>query len=378
MDGHVHITNRVYVEGIDPWASQPVGPFDYARARAGGLNVVIENIAPYGYHNYNVTVKQVARLIETFHRVLDANKERMGLALTTADVRRIVASGKLAVILGIESGFDQEGDIDVLRLWYRLGVRLIQFPAQVTTAYGDAALRGGAKWGGINERGQRLVAEMNRLGIIIDITHATEAAQRQIIEVSRAPVVASHIGLKAVCDNPSNMSDVILRAIAAKGGLVGIHSYAAVISQRYAEWSRTNPAGRAFTQAFQARLGAADAEPLLVRSRDADTAEYIDAIDARLNKLWRENHARPWREDPAGEPFVPTFDQWADHVAHAIEVAGPSHVGIGLDLTQGRSNFKDFDARGYRRLAEVLKKRNISPEVLGENWLRILDSARVP
>src|SRR6185436_5290200 len=139
MDGHVHITNRVYWEGIDPWKPQPVGDWDFARARQAGVNVVIENIAPYGYNTYNTTVKQVGRLIETFHRTLDANRDKMELALTSADVRRIVASGKMAVILSIEAGFDQDGDIDILRLWHRLGVRVIQFASQVTTAYADSS-----------------------------------------------------------------------------------------------------------------------------------------------------------------------------------------------------------------------------------------------
>src|SRR5262245_50881670 len=107
MDGHTHITNRVYWEGIDPWTPQPVGMFDYARARQGGVNVVFENVSPYGYEDYNGTVKQVGRLIETFHRVLEKNRDKMELALTSADVRRIVASGRMAVLLGIESGFDQ-------------------------------------------------------------------------------------------------------------------------------------------------------------------------------------------------------------------------------------------------------------------------------
>src|ERR1044071_4702280 len=96
MDGHVHITNRVYWEGIDPWKPQTVGDFDYARARKAGVNVVIENVAPYGYDTYNTTVKQAGRLIETFLRVVDSNRDKMELALTSADVRRIAASGKLA------------------------------------------------------------------------------------------------------------------------------------------------------------------------------------------------------------------------------------------------------------------------------------------
>src|ERR1700730_8940672 len=172
----------------------------------------------------------------------------MEVALTSADVRRIVASGKLAVILGMEAGFDQDGDIDILRLWHRLGVRVIQFASQVTTAYADSSVRGPAKWSGINEQGPRLIAEMNRLGIVIDITHATEAAQRQIIEASRAPVVATHVGLRAICNNPANMSDDIVRAIAAKGGLVGIHSSAVVISQRFFDYSRAHTVGVANAQ----------------------------------------------------------------------------------------------------------------------------------
>jgi Zn-dependent dipeptidase, microsomal dipeptidase homolog len=226
----------VYWEGIDPWKPQPVGDWDLARAKEGGVNVVFENVAPYGYNTYNTTVKQAGRLIETFHRTIAANSDKTELALSGADVRRIVANGKLAVVLGIEAGFDQDGDVDILRLWYRLGVRVIQFASQVTTAYADSSVRGEAKWGGINERGRRQIAEMNRLGMLIDISHATDAAQRQIIEASRAPVVATHVGLRALCNNPGNLPDDILIALAKKGGVIGVHASAELVSQRYYDW----------------------------------------------------------------------------------------------------------------------------------------------
>jgi len=374
-DGHVHITNRVYWEGIDPWKPQPVGQFDYARARAGGVNFVIENVAPYGYNTYNTTVKHAGRLIETFHRTLEAHHDQMELALTSADVRRIVASGKLAVMLSIEAGFDQEGDIDILRLWYRLGVRVIQFSSQVTAAYADSAVRGGVKWSGINDKGRRLIAEMNRLGMLIDISHATEAAQRQIIAASRAPVVASHTALRAICSNPSNLSDDILRALIAKGGMVGIHSAAEQIGQRYYDWSRGKPSTPVNGVTREDILFA---ELPLIRSPNHDYGEYIDALDAELGSRWRRLYSQPWHESPEGEAFVPSLDDWVAHVAHAAAIGGPKSVAIGLDLTNARSTLKNFDAGHYPELLEALRKRNLAtPEILGENWLRVLDAARV-
>jgi membrane dipeptidase len=376
MDGHVHISNRVYWEGIDPWKVQPVGDWDYARARAGGVNVVIENIAPYGYNTYNTTVKHAGRLIETFHRMLEANRDKMELALTSADVRRITASGKLAVILSMEAGFDQEGDIDILRLWHRLGVRIIQFASQVTTAYADSAVRGQVKWSGINEKGRRLIEEMNRLGMLIDISHATEAAQKQIIEISRAPVVASHVALRAICNNPGNMSDDMLRAIVAKGGMIGIHASAELISQRYYDWARSHPVvpvnGITRNEILYAELP-------LVRSPNQDFGEYIDALDAELGGRWRRLYAKRWQESAEAEPLVPSVDEWIDHLAHAVKIAGMKSAAIGLDLTNARSTLKNFDASSYPQLVDALRRRQLAtPEVLAENWLRVLDAAKAP
>lgn len=378
MDGHVHITDRVYWEGIDPWTPQPVGPFDYARAWQGGANVVIEDIAPYGFEDYNLTVKQVGRLIETFYRVLDAHRDKMELALSAADVRRIVASGKMAVLLGIEAGFDQDGDVDILRLWYRLGVRVIQFTSHRPTAYADAFVLGPErtppKWGGINDRGRQLIAEMNRLGMLIDISHATDDSMRQIIEASRAPVVASHVGLRQVTPERPGITvpDDVARALAAKGGLIGITGIAASISPRYFDYIRKHPQPNG--------LFFLNPDPELIRSRGPanDYGTYMDALDANLRKKWRQGHAQPWRDAAEAEELAPTPDDWAGFVQRAVALVGPDHVGIGLDLFQGRNHLKGFDARDYHKLAEALAARKVPTEVLGENWLRVLDSSKAP
>lgn len=207
MDGHVHITNRVYWEGLDPWQPQPFG-FDYARAKSAGVGVVIENVGTYGYANFNYTPKQTLRLIEAFHRTLEQHDDVMGLALTAADARRLAAEGRLAVFLGIESGFDHEGDPDVLRALHRLGLRVVQFATQSCyNSFADAEAGGPPTWHGLNGHGRALVATMNELGILIDITHGTPQTQAQLIAASQASVVASHIGLEAVSDGPPVIPD---------------------------------------------------------------------------------------------------------------------------------------------------------------------------
>ncbi len=241
MDGHVHIINRVYWEGIDAWQEQPGIGADYARARKAGVNCVIDNIGTYGAWNYNYSPKQALRLIETAHRFAERHSDKMSIALSVADARAIVASGKMAVFLGCESGIDHEGDLNVLGAMHRLGLRTLQFATQTGfNAFADSALsmtQGGQPpehFKGLTERGFAMVREMNRLGILIDITHGTETVQKQLIEASRAPVVASHEGIRAVAG--VGLSDEMLKNLAAKGGLVGIHGAAAVVGPRYRVW----------------------------------------------------------------------------------------------------------------------------------------------
>ena len=376
VDGHVHITNRVFWEGIDPWQVQEAGLWDYARAKQGGLDVVVEQLyLEDPFNNYNYAVKQAVRLVETFYRVLEANPERMDLALTAADVRRIVGSGKTAVILALEGGFDMEGDLDVLRLFYRLGVRLVQFTNHNTTnAFVDAGL-GDQAWGGITDHGRTVVQEMNRLGIMIDISHASDAAQLDIIEASAAPVVASHHGLRHFSDSPRTLSDAVLKALAAKGGLVGIHTSAGFLSQEFLDWSSAQPSAPQVDW-FQD----------LVRSPSGDYGKYIEALDAKMRENWTRDFEMGWRERQqptidAGGP-LPTEEDWAKHVDYAVNLVGEDYIGIGTDMLSGGRNIRDFDATGYPRFTEALVERGYAPsrvrKILGENWLRVLDAAKVP
>jgi membrane dipeptidase len=211
--------------------------------------------------------------------------------------------------------------------------------------------------------------------MLIDISHATEDAQRQIIAASRAPVVASHTALRAICSNPSNLSDDILQALVAKGGMIGIHSAAEQIGQRYYDWSRGKPS---IPVNGVTREEILFGELSLIRSPNRDYGEYIDALDAQQGGRWRRFYSQAWHESPEGEAVVPSLDDWVAHVAHAVAVGGPKSVAIGLDLTNARSTLKNFDASRYPELVEALRRHNLAtPEILGENWLRVFDSAKV-
>jgi membrane dipeptidase len=375
VDGHVHIISRVFHEGIDPWTPQKTGLFDFARAKQGGLDVVIHALyLEDPYNRYSYTIKHACRLIEMLYRVIEQNSDKMELALSSSDVRRIVASGKMAQVLGLEGGFDIEGDLDVLRFLYRAGVRMTQFVHHRTTSafadsYGDEV----QVWNGINDRGREIVREMNRLGILIDISHATEATQWGIVKASHAPVVASHVGAKHFSNHPQNLSDDLLKAVAAKGGLIGVHGHGAFLAQKYWDWRQTWETASWRTSAME-----------MIRQPVDYSCEYISKLDAQLHREWKNGpttwYGTPWSESyPEGAP-VPTMDDYVATVDYLVSLIGADHVGIGLDLMWGTYWLRDFDATCYPKFTEAFLAKGYSPatikKILGENWLRVLDTAK--
>lgn len=385
VEAHAHVINSLYTLGLDPWEEQAVGTMDYARARRGGVDVIVEQLyVEDEYNDYNYTVKQAVRLIETFYKVLDANRDKMGLALTSQEVRRIVAEGKLAVILALEGGFDMEGDLDVLRLFARLGVRMIQVVNHETTnAMADAEK---LQWQGLGPRGRAALAEMNRLGILIDISHASDAAKLAMIKESGAPVVTSHNGLKHFSPKMrGNLSDDTLGALARRGGVIGLHSAAWVLDGQSLDWGfywrhGTEPPGAVSWNK--------DATAFKARVRDKiDYGGYITALDALMVSKWRHIHGylQPWRERQAQVlaqgATLPTPDDWARQIDYIVKRVGPDHAGIGLDQMSGGHWMRDFDATSYPRLTAALRARGypdaVVMKILGENWLRVFDAAKV-
>ena len=303
----------------------------------------------------------------------------MAVVTTTQQARQVIGSGRMAVFLGSESGWDHEGDLDVLGAFYRLGLRSIQFATQTGfNAFADSEIapqQGGQKpdrYHGINERGRALVAEMNRLGILVDITHGTEAAQKQMIEASKAPVACSHVSIKAV--SGVGMSDEVLKLLASKGGVVGIHGGAAVVGKRFRKWIAEHPEEmKKAAAALPNMLGYQPSRP----RQAGDHGEYIELFDREFGAAWRARGG--WKEIPELDALVPTADEWAEQLDYVIRTVGADHVAIGLDMAGGRSGVPR-DSGGYGEILAAIRKittpANVT-KICGENWFRVLDSARM-
>jgi len=375
MDGHVHVTNKTFWLGIDTWEPSPTGTgWDYLRARRAGVNVIIENFGTYGYWNYNTTPKHMLRMFETFHRFAEKHSDKMAVALSVEQAREIAESGRMAVFLSCESGWDMEGDLDVLRAFYRLGLRAIQFSSQTAfNALADAG--GGTHWNGLSPHGRAVIEEMNALGMLIDITHASADAMRQIIDASTMPVVASHVAAAAVSGAGGISDDIIIR-MAAKGGLMGVHGGSSSVGIRYKQWAAANPArAAALSKPITDMVGY---RPSF--SRTPDESNWGDFI-ARFDQESRDRTAAvfvPYVDPRDAAAAVPTPDEWAQQVDHVIRLVGPEHIGIGLDMFGGRSGVP-ADASGYPLLVDAIGRVTTPKNVelaIGENWLRVLEQVQ--
>ncbi|MBI3698070.1 MAG: membrane dipeptidase, partial [Acidobacteria bacterium] len=208
FDGHVHVINRQLYFGGDIGERVADGQFDLPRAKQGGIDAMFFSIfITEAYYPPRYETKQALRLIDLAIEQLDRNKNTIELALKASDIERINKQGKMAAVLDLEGGFDLDGDLGVLRDLYRLGLRSAQLPAHNWANNFADSCCAPAKWHGLNDRGRVVVREMNRLGMVINVSHGSEETIAQTIELSSDPVVATHHGLRSFNNIPRNMPD---------------------------------------------------------------------------------------------------------------------------------------------------------------------------
>jgi membrane dipeptidase len=348
IDSHIDTAQRVLIDRADITKKAPIGHVDLPRLKEGGINAPFFALwVPTSYPGAEA-VRRTLDLRDAMQRLFDTHPEMIALALTAADVERITRSGRVAAILSVEGGHQIADDLAVLRMYHRLGIRSMTLTHFTNTAWADASTDKPAH-NGLTTFGKEVVKEMNRLGMIVDISHVSDKTFFDTLEVSTKPVIASHSSCRALSDVPRNMTDDMLKALAKNGGVVGINFGEGFVNQQDAE-------------KLKASIAAAQEERPVLAGK---------ALDA----YWEEEHRKETKAPPMA--VAATIDDVVEHIDHAVKVAGIDHVGIGSDYDGISGPPKGLeDASKLGALKAALKKKGYSDEdvkkIFGANTLRVL------
>jgi len=356
FDGHVHAVDREFYHGGDIGERKPDGQFDLPRAREGGLGALFFSIfVTEDYYPARYETKQALRMLDCALEQIAHNRQTIEVARNASDIERIRQSGRIAAVLDIEGSFDLDGDPAVLREMYRLGMRSVQLSAHNWTSnYADSCCSP-PKWHGLNDRGREFVREMNRLGMVINVSHASDEAISQAVDISSDPVIATHHGLRAVNDIPRNMPDWLVKKIVAKGGVIGFQLGNDFHNRKAFDW-RTAHAGKPFW----------DTTGILARGTKLSIAELDRLVAPQF----------PMLPGDLPDDIRMTVDDWVAVVDRAIGLAGEDHVSLGSDFDGGPPLPRGMrDVRDLPLITDAMLRRGYSQErihkFLGGNLLRV-------
>jgi len=351
IDGHNDIPDAIRERGgldsVDFAVNQPKLMTDIPKLRAGlvGAQFWAAYVPVTTIHGGEHPAVYALEQIDLIHRLCHRYPGTFAAALTAADVERNFAAGKISCLIGIEGGHAIENSLGALRMFYRLGVRYMTLTHWETIDWADAATDS-AKHGGLTPFGEEVVREMNRLGMLVDLSHVSDATMVDAIRVSRAPVFFSHSSARALANHVRNVPDSILTMVRADGGVVMVNFNPAFVSE----------AARVHQDSLQQRARA-------LRAAGVDSAALADS-------------ARAWE---ARAPRA-TLRQVADHIEHIRDVAGVDAVGLGSDfdgITQVPGGLEDVSK--FPDLIAELLRRGWSEQdvrkVAGLNALRVLRAA---
>jgi len=358
IDTHADTTQRLLDDNFD-MANPPAGDqgnFDFAKAKTGNLGAEFFSIWVEPKEFKGQYAHRTLALIDSVYQQATKHPDKMMMAFSTIDIERAHREHKLAALMGIEGGHSIENDLGLLRDYYRLGVRYMTLTWSNTNEWadssGDINDTSVQHHNGLTEFGKDVVYEMNRLGMMVDISHVSDKTFYDALLASRAPLIASHSSARALTNHPRNMTDDMLRELGRRGGVVMVNYYSAFVDENWRQ---------AYEAQSKERTAAIDA--VAQQYKDADPVTRYRETD-KVAKQWAAKIPRP------------PFEAIIDHIDHVAKIAGVDHTGLGSDFDGTPSMPQGLDsAADLPKITEGLLKRGYTAEqirkILGGNLMRV-------
>ena len=354
IDLHDDTTQMIVDEGYNLGEKHDYGQVDIPRMRAGHVSGLFLSIwTDTGRYTPLEAIRRTLQQIDSVRREVARHPNDLEMATTAAEILAAKKRGHIAILMGLEGGHAIDSDLSVLRSYAELGVRYLTLTHTNHTPWADSSAKPG-EHNGLTDFGRQVVRELNRLGMMVDISHVSDKTFQDALEASAAPVIASHSSSRALASAPRNMTDDMLRALAKKGGVVHINFYEGFLDNGFAEREKTLKAEQNEQDAIDDRT-----PKFGDRSQNGPAVRKLNA--RRIAKLGR----------------LP-LSRLLDHFEHAVKVAGVDHVGLGSDFDGADDLFPEGmeDISKIPNLVRGLMERGFSDEdilkILGGNTLRVM------
>ena len=356
IDTHADTPGRFVDENFDLSQDAGTGYLDFNKIKAGNLGAEFFSIWVEPKANKGHETRRALDMIDSVYEQARLHPDRMMMAFSTQDILAAHRQHKLAALMGVEGGHAINGDMRILRDYYRLGVRYMTLTWSNTNELGDSSGDLDDKsiehHNGITDLGRQVVREMNRLGMMVDISHVADRTFYQALVASRAPVLASHSSSRALTNVPRNMTDDMLIALARNGGVAQVNFYCGFISQKYVDTAKQLKA--------QHDPDYERVDSLFLKAQTPEVKKQLDEAKAALApKLPR-----------------PPLSDLIDHIDHMVKVAGVDHVGLGSDFDGIDCSPQGIDsAADLPKITEALNQRGYKAsdidKILGGNLMRV-------
>jgi membrane dipeptidase len=352
IDTHDDTTQRFLDSGFDLGERNALGSIDIPRMKEGGLGAIFFSIWIPSKITGPEAVKRALDQIDAVRQQVNKHSNDLMLVTTADGIRDAHKQSKIAALMGVEGGHMIASDLSVLRRYAALGARYMTLTHSGNAEWADSSTDKPVH-NGLTAFGKDVVREMNRLGMIVDISHVSDKTFADVLEISKAPVFASHSDCRAICDAPRNMTDDMIWALAAKGGVIQINYHVGFLSQEFRNAEKAHPEwDKAIALEVRKRCGEREGCQLI--EGDRITREYVLRGDL---------------------PRV-EWSKIIEHIDHAVKVAGIDHVGLGSDFDGANMPFGMEDATKLPQITNALLEKGYSEgdvkKILGENTLRVM------